>query len=138
MSEDSDRATAPPTSQDRLSLFWRRLKEHRIAQWAVGYVAVAYAIQHGVTLTAEAFDWPHTVERVSMLLLALGLPVAMTLAWFHGERTMKRVSHGELSIVSLLLVAIAILFYVFVRPAGEDLRPVNGNSLAVLPFANLS
>jgi hypothetical protein len=41
-------------------------KDHRIVQWSVGYVAVAYAIQHGVTLTSEAFDSPHAVVRVSM------------------------------------------------------------------------
>jgi hypothetical protein len=34
------------TAEDRLALFLRQVKEHRIAQWTVGYVAVAYGIQH--------------------------------------------------------------------------------------------
>ncbi len=50
------------TSGDRLALLWRRVKEHRIAQWTIGYVAVAYGIQHAVTLTSEALDWPHAVD----------------------------------------------------------------------------
>ena len=103
-------------SEDRLALLWRRVKEHRIAQWTVGYVAVAYGIQHAVTLTAEAFDWPHAVTRLSMLLLALGLPLAMTVAWYHGERASRRISAGELSILSVLLVIASLLFFVFVSP----------------------
>src|SRR5215472_7984164 len=119
MSEDTDRTIIPPP-EDRVSLLWRRVKDHRIAQWTVGYIAVAYGIQHGVVLTTESLDWPHSIERVTMIAFVLGLPLAVVFAWYHGERTTKRISRGELSIVSLLLVAIAILFYVFVRPAGED------------------
>lgn len=156
MSENAGRADVPST--DRLTALWRRLKDHRIAQWTVGYVAVAYGIQHAVTLTSEALDWPHTVTRVSMILLALGLPIAMTLAWYHGERATRRVSAGELSIVSLLLVVISFAFYALVRPAPiiiassssavqeasvaaarqASLSPATAISLAVMPFDNLS
>jgi hypothetical protein len=94
---------------------WRRIKEHRIAQWTLGYVAVGYGIQHGVTLTSEAYDWPHAVIRISMTLLALGLPLAMVLAWYHGERTSRRVSAGEMTLASLLLVLISLVFFLFVR-----------------------
>jgi len=72
-------AAASAATPDQLSALWRRLKEYRIAQWSVGYVAVAYGIQHAVTLTSEALEWPHGIERASMILLALGLPVAVAL-----------------------------------------------------------
>jgi hypothetical protein len=36
---------ADGASEDRFALLWRRIKDHRIAQWTVGYVAVAYRIQ---------------------------------------------------------------------------------------------
>ena len=146
MSEQQDRAELPP---DRVAVVWRRLKDHRIAQWTVGYVAIAYGIQHGITLTADAYDWPHVITRFSMTLLALGLPIAMTLAWYHGERAGRRISAGELSIISVLLVIASLLFYGFVRPASDvattrpetiagTSRPATGVSLAVLPFLNLS
>src|SRR5690349_9298373 len=101
MSEGSDNNTVQPAGGGRLAQLWRRLKEHRIAQWTVGYVAVAYGIQHGVVLTREAFEAPQMIERVSMLALILGLPLVATFAWYHGERTTRRVSGGELSIISL-------------------------------------
>ena len=100
---------------DRLTMLWRRGKDHRIAQWTIGYVAIAYGIQHAVTLTAEAFEWPNAVIRISMLLLALGLPLAMTLAWYHGDRTARRISGGELAVVSVVLLGISFAFYLFVR-----------------------
>jgi TolB-like protein len=143
---------------ERLSLLWRRINDHKMVQWSIAYIAVAYGLQHGVVLTSEAFDWPHAVARISMLLLALGLPVVMTLAWYHGERASRRISGPELTIISILLVMSSLLFYVFVRPSEEVAagpRPVvqqasveaarsapttqaGAISIAVLPFANLS
>src|ERR1051326_6236872 len=134
----------------------RQLKEHRVVQWTVGYVAVAYAIQHAVVLTGEAFEWPQAVQRISMLLLALGVPLAMTFAWYHGDSANRRVSGAELSIISILLVGVSILFYVFVQPAAEGeatpaareagviaarqaaADPRGAISVAVMPFDNLS
>jgi TolB-like protein/tetratricopeptide (TPR) repeat protein len=145
-------------AEDRLSVLLRRVKDHRIAQWAVGYVAVAYGIQHAVTLTSEAFKWPDSIIRISMLLLALGLPLAITLAWYHGGKANHRISGPELSILSVLLVGVSILFYAFVRPSPESLQaaapivqeasvttaraaaasPKGAVSVAVLPFLDLS
>jgi TolB-like protein/Tfp pilus assembly protein PilF len=157
MSEETDRANVSPSTEDRLSLLWRRVKEHRIAQWTVGYIAVAYAIQHAVILTSESFEWPNAIARISMLLLALGLPFAVTLAWYHGHSANRRISGGELAIVSTLLVIGAFLFYTFARPVAEiatgpaTAKSASASSLgvssptlpggiaiAVLPFVNLS
>ncbi len=102
-------------AEDRLPVLLRRVKDHRIAQWTVGYAGLAYAIQHAVVLTGDAFEWPQAVQRISMLLLWLGVPLVITLAWYHGERASRRISGPELSILSVLLVGVSILFYVFVR-----------------------
>src|SRR5258705_760488 len=156
MSQDTGRANPKPPSLDRLSLLWRRVNDHKMVQWSVAYVALAYGIQHGVVLTAEAFLWPHAIQGISMLVLAFGLPVVMTFAWYHGERASRRISGPELTIISLLLVMSSLMFYVFVRPsepiatassaqqAGIAVArtaaasPKGAISLAVLPFANMS
>ena len=154
MSEEIERTNPKPLPVDRFSLLWRRVNDHRIVQWGVAYVALAYGIQHGVTLTSEPFDWPHAVARISMLLLALGLPLVMTLAWYHGDRATKRISGGEAAIVTVLLVLVSLVFYVFVRPAEPTVvaareagvsaarraatDPHGAISVAVMPFANVS
>src|SRR5579872_3780053 len=91
---------------DGLTPVWRRIMDHRVVQWTVAYVALAYGIQHAVTLTTESMDWPHVINRASILLLALGLPVVVAVAWYHGGRAARRVSGAELAIISLLLVGI--------------------------------
>jgi len=156
MSEDTDPQHPKPLSVDRLSILWRRINDHKMVQWGVAYVALAYAVQHAVILTSEAFEWPHAVSRISMLLLALGLPVVMTLAWYHGERASRRISGPELTIISILFVIGSLLFYVFVQPSTEvatkaapathpstagsrlPAPTASGISIAVLPFLNLS
>src|SRR5258706_14279905 len=155
MSEHSTPANPKPPSVDRLSELWRRINDHKMVQWSVAYLALAYGVQHAVTLITEAFEWPHAVERVSMLLLALGLPVVITLAWYHGARASRRISGPELTIISILLVMSSLLFYVFVRPSAELAAPAvqqasvtaaraaaaspkGAVAVAVLPFLNLS
>ena len=120
-------------------------------------MALAYGIQHAVILTSKSFEWPIAVARVTMLLLTLGLPIAMTLAWYHGERANHRVSGPELAIICLLLAGVAILFNAYVRPAPEAVAsrpaaqeasvtaarnaaasPKGAISVAVLPFLDLS
>jgi TolB-like protein len=157
MSEDTDPEHPKPHSVDRLSMLWRRINDHKMVQWGVAYVALAYAIQHAVILTSESFEWPHAISRISMLLLALGLPVVMTLAWYHGQRASRRISGPELTIISILFVIGSLFFYVFVQPSAEvatkaasamqkpstvgprlPTPTVAGISIAVLPFLNLS
>ena len=155
--ENGSRSPKPPPV-DRLSQLWRRVNEHKMVQWCVAYIAVAYAVQHAVVLTGEAFEWPPAVLRVSMLLMVLGLPIVLALAWYHGERASRHFSPGELTIISLLLVIGSVVFYAFVQPhqevatdhalpvqqAGVEAAraaaasPGGGVSLAVLPFSNLS
>ena len=155
---DTDRANPKPPHLDRLSLLWRRVNDHKIAQWSVAYIALAYGTQHAVTLITEAFEWPHAVERLSMLLLALGLPVVMTLAWYHGARASRRISGPELTIIAILLAMGSLFFYVLVKPSQEAsarstpalqqaslaaarsaAASLKGAiSVAVLPFVNLS
>ena len=158
MSEDADGSNPKPEHLDRLSSLWRRIYDRKIAQWSVAYVALAYGIQHGVVLTREAYEWPHVIEQISMLLLTLGLPVVMTFAWYHGERASRRISGPELTIIAILLAIGSMFFYVLVRPGEETAAsrapatqqaglpaarqaaadPNAGISIAVLPFENLS
>src|SRR5215472_14269450 len=95
---------------------WARIKEHKIIQWALGYLAAALALTHAEELIAHAFDWPEFISRTLIVVLALGLPVAITLAWYHGHRASRHVSGAEASILAVLLLLGAGFLWVFVRP----------------------
>lgn len=160
--ESVEETSAPVTAAGPFG-FWHRIQEHKILQWGLGYVGVAIAIAHGQELLADAFDWSHLIGRVLMSVLVLGLPVVLTLAWYHGHKGLQRVGQGELTIIALLILIGAGLLVVLVRspdePSAEHrtahasnssviaaastqttapIASPQGTSLAVLPFADMS
>ena len=82
---------------------WQGLKQRKLVQWAVAYVAFAFALIQGVDVVAQQFGWPEGVRRGITLALALGFFVVLVLAWYHGERGAQRVTGTELLIITLLL-----------------------------------
>jgi TolB-like protein/Tfp pilus assembly protein PilF len=148
----------PPTTGDNgSSRFWTRVKEHKVVQWTVGYGAAAYTLLHVVEMVSNALDWPHIVVRIVTLSLILGVPVAATLAWYHGQRALRRVSGPELAILTVLLVIAGSVLWFLGRPGAEHARavPIAQNpasnatgsppaagipekSIAVLPFVDMS
>jgi len=137
---------------------WERVKRHKVVEWSLAYIAFAYATLHGSQMLRETFEWPLVVPRFTFFVLLIGLPFAVTLAWYHGHRAQHRVSRSELSIlVALLLVAGTVLWIVSRSTHERDMasspparttavppREVTGTdtksikALAVLPFADLS
>src|SRR5262245_53617478 len=90
--------------------FWARVRSHKITQWGVGYLGVAFALAQGADVVGNAFHWPDVVGRILILALIAGLPVALALAWYHGHRGMQRVSKGELGVISALVLIGAVFF----------------------------
>jgi len=98
---------------------WARLRHHKVVQWTLAYGAAAYTLLHVVEMLSGALEWPHVIVRVVTLLLLLGLPVATTLAWFHGHKAQQRVSGPELALLTLLLVAAGAVLWILGRPVHE-------------------
>jgi TolB-like protein len=137
---------------------WERLKQHKVAQWTLAYAAAGYTLLHAVEMLSEAQEWPHAIARVLSLVLILGVPIVITLAWYHGARHAHRVSGPELTIITILLVLTGSVLWALTRTNGEY-GPVRsapvaqeavshssgppagvpaGVSLAVLPFVDMS
>jgi TolB-like protein/tetratricopeptide (TPR) repeat protein len=140
---------ATPDPQSAASV-WDRVKRHKVVEWTLAYIAFGYATLHGAEMLRDAFEWSPAVPRFTFLALALGLPIAMTLAWYHGHRAQHRVSRAELAtLVALLLVAGSALWlfarneHVHVAPSVvtdsiPPAKPLGDKSIAVLPFADMS
>src|SRR5689334_4896236 len=137
--------------------FLRRLKERKLVQWSLAYVAAAFALLQGIDIVAQRFGWPEQTMRLVIIALSVGLFVALILAWYHGERGAQRVTGTELLILALLLAIGAGLLWRFagvsrepvvraeapsaaiaVPTRNERQSTVNAKSIAVLPFENLS
>ena len=49
-------------------------------QWAVAYVAEAFALLQGIDIFAQRFAWPDSIERLLVLAACVGFFVALVLA----------------------------------------------------------
>src|SRR5215475_952391 len=83
--------------------FFQRLKQRKLVQWAIAYVAAAFALLQGIDIVAQQFGWPEAVRRGITLALVVGFFVTLVIAWYHGERGAQRVSGIELAIIGLVL-----------------------------------
>jgi TolB-like protein len=119
-----------------------RLKERKLVQWAIAYLAGAWALVEATGLVVEQFAWSATVGQVVTTLALFGFFVVLVLAWYHGEKGRQRVSGPELLMVSALLVVAGVALTTLGNQSGSipvathvgDGRP----SIAVLPCANMS
>jgi len=133
---------------------WDRLRRRKVVQWGIAYAAAAWGFLQGLAYVSGTFDWPREVQQVATLALAVGLPVVLVTAWYHGDQGKQRVTATELIILTLLFLIGGGVFWRYDRavappPAssGPDLAPaassavpsgVAERSVAVLPFVNFS
>ncbi|HEU4992365.1 MAG TPA: hypothetical protein VFT52_07745 [Luteimonas sp.] len=141
--------------------FWRRLKQRKLVQWALAYVAAAFALVQVIDVVAQRFGWPERLEQSLILALATGFFVTLVLAWYHGERGEQKVRGMELALIALLLAIGGAVVWRFAAadapsraapPPGADAslaqtaagmpsmdaKSMDEKSIAVLPFASLS
>jgi TolB-like protein len=154
-----------PAVIERISALWHRIHERKLVQWTLAYVGVSLALLHGIELVGHPFHWPLLVTRIVIGLLITGLPIVVILAWYHGENGHQRFTHGEMTIISILLLLGAGMLWVFAKPEADHESqehvvvgaakeaavpapdgtkssvavPASGKlRLAVMPFENLS
>ncbi|HEU0207714.1 MAG TPA: tetratricopeptide repeat protein [Candidatus Udaeobacter sp.] len=134
--------------------FFQRLKQRKLVQWVIAYIAAAFALLQGIDIIAQQFGWPEGVRRGITLALVVGFFVTLVIAWYHGERGAQRVSGTELLIIGLVLALGGGFLWRFaatshapdnktaVTPNETEItRPaaaIPEKSIAVLPFENLS
>ena len=93
----------PPAEREADST-WARLRRRKVVQWGLVYVAAAWGFLQGLEYVSESFHWPDQLRQIAILVLLIGLPIVLVLAWYHGDRGEQRIRGTELSIVALLLL----------------------------------
>jgi TolB-like protein/Flp pilus assembly protein TadD len=135
--------------------FFAELKRRNVYKVAIAYAVVAWLLMQVASQIFPFFEIPNWAVRLVVLLLVIGFPVAMILAWAF-ELTpegIKRTEDVDLSptltrktgrkldffIIAVLLLVIGILVFQRLHP---NVSPAVSSSLeksiAVLPFDNLS
>jgi len=134
--------------------FIERLKQRKLVQWSLAYVAAAFALIQVLDIVAQRFGWPEQTIRVVIVVLGVGFFVAIVLAWYHGERGRQQTSGVELLLLALVLAiggavvwrlapgkpeaALAATKDASAGTGSAAAPPADPHSIAVLPFVNMS
>jgi hypothetical protein len=145
--------TDTPTEREADST-WTRLRRRKVVQWGVAYAAGAWLLMQVVEYFSGTFDWPRQVQQLSTLVLLIGLPIVVVIAYYHGDRGQQRITTPEFAILTVLLLLGGGAFWYYQRTdeAGKDAVPTASAvlpdaspgvkdarpSVAVLPFENRS
>jgi TolB-like protein/Flp pilus assembly protein TadD len=135
--------------------FLAELKRRNVFRAAIGYAAVAWIVIQICTQTLPFFDTPAWVLRFIIIALPCGFPFAMVWAWMFEltPQGIVRTDEGrpgqsitrhwdrklDFIIISVLAIAIALLvFDRFHKSKSQENAAVSENSIAVLPFVDMS
>jgi len=61
--------------------FFGELKRRNVYRVAVAYVVAGWALAQGTAQVFPVFDIPNWVVRVIVVLIVIGFPIALVLAW---------------------------------------------------------
>ena len=137
--------------------FFVELKRRNVYKVAIAYIVGGWALSQGIAQVFPVFDVPNWVIRAIVLLIILGLPIALVLAWMF-ELTPQGVKRTEVAdampsaarqkkhvwiyvvvIGGLLSIGLFLLGrFSAQNTAGAAGTKSPAKSIAVLPFENLS
>ena len=128
--------------------FWSELKERRVVRVALVYLAVGWFVIEASDTLTDVLDLPDVTPRLVLALVALGLPIALTLAWIY-QRTPTGIERAEpssaasqfslpvLAAIGVSALAVALAGWQGWQMLG-DRNPeptLDPERLAVFPFA---
>ncbi len=121
-----------------------RLKQRKIVQRGLAYLAGAFLVFQVLEVLAEPWGLSPSMQRSIHILLLVGFFVQLVIAWYHGEKGRQRIGGVELLLLAgVLLVGGLALTVVGTgdnpdRNEGPRLPVGDRPSIAVLPLENLS
>jgi len=132
--------------------FLARLKRRGVLRVAFSYAVIAWLVLQIGDVVLDPFDFGEAAMRVVLVVVALGFPVALALAWFF-ELTPQgiEVDHEALGAprpatlgvrryadIIIIGVLVVIVGFLLARQGGLIKEEPGEQVVAVLPFANLS
>ena len=140
--------------------FFAELKRRNVYKVAIAYIVAGWALSQGIAQVFPVFDIPNWLIRLFVVLIIIGLPIALVLAWMF-ELTPQGIKRTETAdampesarqkkhtwiyvvvIGALLSIGLFFLGRYTAENKMENGRPggpsVPEKSIAVLPFDNLS
>jgi TolB-like protein/Flp pilus assembly protein TadD len=141
----------------KIEHFFAEVKRRNVYKVAVAYIVGGWALSQGIAQVFPVFDVPNWAIRLIVLLIIIGFPVAVVLAWAFEitpqgikrtetadamPATVRSQKHTWIYVVVIgALVSIGLFFlgrYSARNTADAARAELPAKSVAVLPFGNLS
>jgi TolB-like protein len=132
--------------------FFAELKRRNVYKVAIAYAVVAWLLMQIATQTFPFFEIPNWMVRAVIVLLILGFPIALILAWAFeltpeglkrtesADELAKKPAHSRLWLYVVVVAgAISVgVFFLGRYTSSKQSAELPAKSIAVLPFENLS
>src|SRR5436189_4055721 len=133
--------------------FFGELKRRNVYKVAVAYIVAGWALSQGIAQVFPVFDVPNWVIQLIVLLIVIGFPIALVLAWAFeltpeglkrtddADRLRPRLKPQAWIYIAVIGAVLSIgLFFVGRYTAVKANASENSfaKSIAVLPFENIS
>ena len=120
-----------------MTSFLERLKQRKVGRWALAYLAGAWVVLQVMEVVSSPLRLSPSVQLGVLVILVLGFPCALVLAWYHGEKGRQRVTIRELLVLAGLVALGGVAVAAFAPWGGAD-GPIRGAppedlTIAVLP-----
>ncbi|MGB8803892.1 MAG: hypothetical protein WCC93_03120, partial [Chthoniobacterales bacterium] len=140
----------------KIDNFFAEVKRRNVYKVAIAYIFAGWALSQGIAQVFPVFDVPNWVIRSIVVMIILGLPVALVLAWMF-ELTPEGIKRTETAdampeatrkkkyvwiyvVVIGAVISIGLFFLGRYSAGNTTASPagITNKSIAVLPFDNLS
>src|SRR6266404_2316760 len=135
--------------------FFAELKRRNVYKVAVAYAVVGWVIAQIATQIFPFLEIPNWVVRLVIVLIAIGFPIALVIAWAfemtpEGMKRTENVSPDEVIpqwskkkfaalIIGVAVIAAGLLVFQMLRSSRSTITATaDTKSIAVLPFVNMS
>ncbi len=137
-----------------MTSFFGELRRRNVVKVAVAYAIVGWLLIEVSSVIAPAMNLPDWATSLVVFFVILGFPLALVLSWAyeitpegmkrsHEVAATESITHVtgrklDFAIIGALVLALGFVVYNYVLVDGEQAAGVLPNSVAVIPFENVS
>src|SRR5215813_10616137 len=133
-----------PSKPRLLNGFLEELKRRKVYRVAIAYIVAGWALAQGLAQVLPVFDISNSVIRAVIVLLLIGFPIALVLAWVFDvtpqgiKVTPAPAAHRRRNLILLITAGVILSASTGFLVLPGVVRQKVDKSVAVLPFQNFS
>jgi adenylate cyclase len=121
-----------------LSNLFEEIKARKIRKWTTIHLSTGLTFLGVINLLASRYNIPTFIFDLVLVIVVFGLISVIILAWFHGKENHQKITPKEIILHSTVVICAAVGLIFYLDHPKVEIISIDANSIAVLPFINLS